>query len=254
MSGSEKPHLARIRDNQRRSRARRQEYLQELEERLRDCRLQGVEVSSELQTAARSVADENRRLRALLKSRGITGDEINAYVIESKDDGRPISRLAALESLLGKEIPCEREGNGCFGRDLGPCRPPSTSTPAPMLESVQDYPLREAFFPPFANQTVDDDNMPPIQRSSGLDLPPNSFVQQLLPEEIQAKDSTATHSNNELFEDNNTSSCEFAAGIITGMKSGLLNSEIKIELGCRTEVDCKVDNSTVFTVLDRYAG
>ncbi|KAF2838760.1 hypothetical protein M501DRAFT_907401, partial [Patellaria atrata CBS 101060] len=65
-----KDHLARIRDNQRRSRARRKEYLQELEWKYRNCEQLGVEASAEIQLAARRVLEENKRLRALLKQKG----------------------------------------------------------------------------------------------------------------------------------------------------------------------------------------
>ncbi|KAF1821778.1 uncharacterized protein K489DRAFT_299098, partial [Dissoconium aciculare CBS 342.82] len=63
---------ARIRDNQRRSRARRKEYLQDLEVRFRNCEQLGVEASAEIQAAARRVVDENKRLRMLLKQRGLS--------------------------------------------------------------------------------------------------------------------------------------------------------------------------------------
>jgi hypothetical protein len=79
-SAKEKANLARIRDNQRRSRARRKEYLQELEARLRQCELQGIEASSEIQMAARRVADENKKLRGLLAQHGVADDNIEAYL------------------------------------------------------------------------------------------------------------------------------------------------------------------------------
>jgi len=79
----EKANLARIRDNQRRSRARRKEYLQELEARLRQCELHGIEASAEIQMAARRVADENKKLRALLAQHGIRDDAIEAYLQSS---------------------------------------------------------------------------------------------------------------------------------------------------------------------------
>ncbi|PMD62959.1 uncharacterized protein K444DRAFT_525186 [Hyaloscypha bicolor E] len=80
MSSKEKANLARIRDNQRRSRARRKEYLQELEARLRQCELQGIEASSEIQMAARRVADENKKLRGLLVQHGVGEDTIETYL------------------------------------------------------------------------------------------------------------------------------------------------------------------------------
>ncbi|EPE24333.1 hypothetical protein GLAREA_08185 [Glarea lozoyensis ATCC 20868] len=79
-TAAEKANLARIRDNQRRSRARRKEYLQELENSLRQCELQGVEASAEIQTAARKVADENKKLRAMLAHNGIDSDSIELFL------------------------------------------------------------------------------------------------------------------------------------------------------------------------------
>jgi hypothetical protein len=76
----EKANLARIRDNQRRSRARRKEYLQELEARLRQCELQGIEASSEIQHAARKVVDENKKLRVLLSRYGVSDDNIEGFL------------------------------------------------------------------------------------------------------------------------------------------------------------------------------
>ncbi|KAH7394653.1 hypothetical protein BKA66DRAFT_409937, partial [Pyrenochaeta sp. MPI-SDFR-AT-0127] len=49
---------ARIRDNQRRLRARHKEYLQELEAKIRGFEQIGIEASSEIQTAARKVLDD----------------------------------------------------------------------------------------------------------------------------------------------------------------------------------------------------
>jgi len=54
--------------------------LQELEARLRQCELQGIEASSEIQMAARRVADENKKLRGLLAQHGVADDNIEAYL------------------------------------------------------------------------------------------------------------------------------------------------------------------------------
>ncbi|EKD21739.1 uncharacterized protein L3040_004961 [Drepanopeziza brunnea f. sp. 'multigermtubi'] len=120
----EKANLARLRDNQRRSRARRKEYLQELEARLRQCELQGVEASSEIQTAARRVADENKKLRALLAQRGVQDDSIEAYLQKSAPTpamgmgtgmgggqyGSQSATVQVLEQLLSARRPCCVEG------------------------------------------------------------------------------------------------------------------------------------------------
>ncbi|KAF4449172.1 hypothetical protein FALBO_16709 [Fusarium albosuccineum] len=95
---AQKANLARIRDNQRRSRARRREYLQELEQRLRVYELQGVEASSEVQQAARRVAEENRQLRGLLNRHGISDDYISSYLhsgAAAQTDPTPMSRFTS---------------------------------------------------------------------------------------------------------------------------------------------------------------
>lgn len=76
MPGQESAHVvmqSRIRDNQRRSRARQKEYIHELEEKVQACERLGVQASLEIQQAARNVLEENKRLRALLMSRDLDG-------------------------------------------------------------------------------------------------------------------------------------------------------------------------------------
>jgi hypothetical protein len=110
----EKANLARIRDNQRRSRARRKEYLQELEARLRQCELHGIEASAEIQMAARKVADENRKLRELLALHGVGADSIEAYLQSSPTGDAQLSiqmpshsaPVQALQHLLKTRKPC----------------------------------------------------------------------------------------------------------------------------------------------------
>ncbi|KAM3069477.1 hypothetical protein ACMFMG_005582 [Clarireedia jacksonii] len=112
-----KANLARIRDNQRRSRARRKEHLQELEARLRQCELQGIEASSEIQMAARKVADENKKLRILLAQHGIADDIVDAHLSASTDNMMigPCSTqspsVQVLEQLLSARKACCVDGN-----------------------------------------------------------------------------------------------------------------------------------------------
>jgi hypothetical protein len=76
----QKANLARPRDKQRRCRARKREYQQELEQRLRLCELQATEASTEVQVAARRVTEENGQLRELLRNQGVSDDYITYYV------------------------------------------------------------------------------------------------------------------------------------------------------------------------------
>ncbi len=148
-----------MRDNQRRSRARRKEYLSEVESRLRECEQKGVAASSEIQAAARKVAEENLRLRVLLVKRGVSESEINSLVGEESGNGR-VSGVGSgmegneeqwaadqvksddakiLDALLAMRRPCGRPSSESSGRNNShscgateaPSRPPSmlSSTP-----------------------------------------------------------------------------------------------------------------------------
>ncbi|KAK0119754.1 hypothetical protein ONS95_011188 [Cadophora gregata] len=122
-TSSEKANLARIRDNQRRSRARRKEYLQELESRLRQCELQGVEASSEIQSAARRVAEENKKLRALLAQHGVRDESIEVYLqrtstadtVMGGQYGSHSEPVQVLEQLLSTPKACCTDGSNPSG-------------------------------------------------------------------------------------------------------------------------------------------
>ncbi|KAL2023050.1 hypothetical protein VTK56DRAFT_3960 [Thermocarpiscus australiensis] len=79
-SPTETDNRTRVRDNQRRSRARRKEYLQELEQRVRQAELHRVQASVEVQAAARKVAEENRKLRFLLRQHGVSDSSIEEFL------------------------------------------------------------------------------------------------------------------------------------------------------------------------------
>ena len=72
--------VLRNREHQRQSRARRREYISELESRIRKYEDEGSRITAEVQAAARKVAEENRNLRALLKAHGISTAVIDTYL------------------------------------------------------------------------------------------------------------------------------------------------------------------------------
>ncbi|KAF5674161.1 bzip transcription factor [Fusarium heterosporum] len=78
--GSTNPSAVRIRDNQRRSRARHKEYVEGLQKKLQDYERRGVEATLEMQQAARNVAIENSRLKILLGYHGVTNDDVDKFL------------------------------------------------------------------------------------------------------------------------------------------------------------------------------
>ncbi|KAH7120885.1 hypothetical protein B0J11DRAFT_438128, partial [Dendryphion nanum] len=73
-------YSTRIRDNQRRSRARRKDLIEQLQNRVHEFEIKGVSATQEMQRAARKVDQENTRLRALLSLHGISHEEVDTYL------------------------------------------------------------------------------------------------------------------------------------------------------------------------------
>ncbi|KAF2103812.1 hypothetical protein NA57DRAFT_50680 [Rhizodiscina lignyota] len=70
----------RIRENQRRARARRKELIDDLKIRIRNYETQGITATAQVQKAAQKVLLENRGLRALLAEKGVLPAEIEAFL------------------------------------------------------------------------------------------------------------------------------------------------------------------------------
>ena len=68
------------RDNQRRSRARHKEYVEDIKRKLLDLEERGVQATVEVQQAARKVAEENRLLRELLACKGVCQQEVDEFL------------------------------------------------------------------------------------------------------------------------------------------------------------------------------
>ena len=187
---STSPNRARVRDNQRRARARQREYIQDLEQKIQQYERKGVEATMEVQAAARGVVEENGRLRSESLRLQKENDELRRL-------------LEASASQLEIERAREGEATCC-------------AASAPLEQASQC-------------------------QKRGPDTPPAP----------QEKSSTATVLGDD------TSSCEYAAHIITSMRADVNAEDVRAELGCDSSQglkDCKVDNSKLFLAVDRYTG
>ncbi|OTB15503.1 hypothetical protein K445DRAFT_22446 [Daldinia sp. EC12] len=80
MTSDTQANLHRIRDNQRRSRARRREYVKSLEDRVGLYKREGAEVTYHIQQAAQRVADQNQKMRILLNTLGFNDERIDSFL------------------------------------------------------------------------------------------------------------------------------------------------------------------------------
>jgi len=268
----EKASLARIRENQRRSRARRKEYIQELEARLRHCELQGVEASAEIQAAARKVAEENKRLRELLAQRGFGEAKTDSYIFT---DDTTLSRRDApvqvLEDLLATPKKCCPEGNtntrtvtgmncgiGKSGNRPGsvqhitpiesPTKPSQSTNPRASWDlensAESNIILNKDLAPRSALEFLASD-LP------SLNMRNLSYNSQHIPHLHGTLEEV--HSDLSVPETRvkNVNSCVSATDMITAM-AGADPSLVRADLGCESGLDCEVDNQLVFNVMDRY--
>ncbi|KAH8587408.1 hypothetical protein B0O99DRAFT_400201 [Bisporella sp. PMI_857] len=75
----------RLRENKRRFRLRRKEYVTDLERSLRELREQGVQATKEVQLSARKVARENARLRQLLRYVGVDDNVVHSWIQQDEN-------------------------------------------------------------------------------------------------------------------------------------------------------------------------
>ncbi|KAF8463441.1 hypothetical protein BDZ91DRAFT_796303 [Kalaharituber pfeilii] len=117
---SSNPNASRLRDNQRRSRARKKEYVASLEAKYQECQRLGIEASIEIQNAARAVVRENQRLRELLRKVGVVDEEVDRWIV---DGGLEEGAVGRVQKGLGRK-PCPPldgvvGAGGCGGGKCG---------------------------------------------------------------------------------------------------------------------------------------
>lgn len=103
--GSANSSAVRIRDNQRRSRARHKEYVEGLQKKLQDHEKRGIEATLEMQQAARNVAVENSRLRILLGYHGVKSEDIDKFLQTFPDQATTEAAKATISQLATPSQP-----------------------------------------------------------------------------------------------------------------------------------------------------
>ena len=224
----------------------------------------GVEASMEIQASARLVAEENKRLRAFLQSRGIMSQEIDTAVGASSVGSGAPSKVEMLEAKLNAKKPCHAKScNGSRSKTGCPRSQPGMSSQLQPSTEAQDRTCkRPALLQPLMTTLS---NPAPLPASPLLEsrLSSSSLTSSALttpafsPTEPPLHPADRFHEASpdlsaEISPGDDTSSCTFAANIITSMRADVSAEDVKAELGCGQNVECKVNNSMFFTAMDRY--
>jgi hypothetical protein len=232
----------------------------------------GVEASSEIQTAARKVLEENKKLRTLLSERGVPEAEVIAVLGGSSDRSyEHISAAPALSAMLERRITC----NGLL----------TTSSPVPSHTRAASMPRHTPSVPPIsipasrptALSCYDTPSPGSIVSSMGTPPPasyPTSFYSTPMTPSAPVKTEAVRYSytyeqpsynNTWNYSDEynmvpnpatyyNTSSCVDAANIIRTMRADVQPEELEADLGCRApDQNCYVNNNVVFNMMDKYS-
>ncbi|BCS17366.1 uncharacterized protein APUU_10194A [Aspergillus puulaauensis] len=228
---------ARIRDNQRRSRARRREYIQDLEHRLQKFEAHGVQVTQEIQAAGRKVAVENTLLRALLQLHGVSDHDIEGYL--AAHTGDIVSSTSHSEALP------EPKPHLCKGRS-GNAVSSSSSQPISLNESRGPFHENETATP----EPTSSPSSPAASRQVAIPQSQCSNTGQPVPDEPPTNDPSRLQSRSRNQDPGQSTPCETAAGILTSMRSYPDAQDVRSELGCQSSSSCMVRNMDIFQLLD----
>ncbi|EZF32333.1 hypothetical protein TMEN_8507 [Trichophyton mentagrophytes] len=274
------PAAARVRENQRRSRARRKEYIQDLEARLQRYERHGVDVTIEVQTAARKVARQNVMLRSLLNSFGVTDAKIDEYLAYGEEHNSSPSSAPEKRVLSAAPAPAPAIGTATTPV-TSPATLPAATVPAVVPTAA---PAAPAAVPV---TTVGQPSPAPVQASPApsrccrpkqepRECPAPTVagrVPSAAPQACSAGPADSTTSEADTANNNNnnnnpssscvsgpgsskqwnedTTPCEEAARIIASMRGDCDEQSVRAELGCGPNTSCMVNNMTIFQVMDQ---
>lgn len=259
---------ARIRENQRRSRNRRAELLRSLQNRVQEYEQKGIAATVEMQQAARKVMHDNVRLRALLALRGVSNEEVEAF-LQSSNDPSPLEANPAPseEPFTACQYPVsENADNHSFGNEES-----SQSTRNRSVD--QGHPRADSRLVQGTAEYHSIPN-PDVTRPLSSDSQTKSLASETRPgcEEMQSHlesnfprpivgppecvNSLECFCPPTLTKEHDTAnpsleiSCEAAATIIVEMRGDQDHESVRASLGCRGQETCTIKNSIVMQILD----
>lgn len=273
VQNSDTPSALRIRENQRRSRNRRKELIEDLQGRLNEYERKGVEATQDMQRAARKVALENTRLQNLLTRHGVSREEVEAY-LQSFDETEAPRDTSADTAMIPahyynevtvytqspvphavhfqNNYPSAGPGTINIINNIGSIRPSESRNTNCTIIAPQPKPLEPIAIPPtrmaepLPQQPTN--NHHEAQSTCTPDEPGCPTTSECFCPPTATPKVRSLGTGLEI-------SCETAATIIVEMRGdGNVDIEsIRASLGCKGREECSVKNSKVLQIMDEGA-
>ncbi|KAE8414153.1 hypothetical protein BDV36DRAFT_13870 [Aspergillus pseudocaelatus] len=237
--------LARVRENQRKSRARKQEHTRGLEQKLVALQEQAHQKDVEHRLAIQKLEAENRSLRLLLSRLGLPAETIAEYV-QAVEDPNMAQKVA---------IPALRQSLAMHNQQKNCRNPPSL----PRCQTDSEVPHTEDLGG--LSKTDVSQNATKLAQKTE----PQGTLDQQISNQRQSicgcLPDTAAGSSPTSYDVLNTTLCAIAEELIKQHnRRGLDMAEIQKKLwagfcnGLTTDEGCRVQNQILFQVLDEISG
>ncbi|KAF5863453.1 hypothetical protein ETB97_010084 [Aspergillus alliaceus] len=225
----------RIRDNQRRSRARRKEYIQDLEQRLHKFEALGVQATREVQAAGRKVAVENTHLRSLLRLHGVSDQDIHEYL--TAHTASVVLQNFHSGTVLETRLPSWKS-SGPNTVSEGSPQPSSFHWYKGLLHEMADTEPKSSLSNPAIHQQVNisENQISEVEQRIPFDSPTHGTSKLQPPSRNQGSGQSTP--------------CETAAEIITSIRNYSDARDVRSEIGCQSSSNCMVRNVDILQLLD----
>lgn len=279
--------IERNRVNQRNCRARRQDYIRDLEQRVRRLESERLQATKEVQAAAQSVNNVNQRLRWLLESQfGVSRRQIDKYLWESNfaPDIEIRSRSRRRNKFQMSASPKRLQRTLLLGHD-----PEGSSQATTSLDQIlenssvadEESLINRRVTPPSGSKPVSVVVSPGDAHSSQVTrVTPEVFLlryhstragDEIVPQDQQDHNDRYNRKSSHYLDSvpvnqpqythdlsgertdahSGETSCEEAASIIVSLRGNNVHEEVWSELGCSAKQSCRVKTTSVFELLDK---
>ncbi|EXM24533.1 hypothetical protein RAB80_005271 [Fusarium oxysporum f. sp. vasinfectum] len=227
--------LALNRENQRRSRARQRELLDDLQNRVREFERRDCQATLEMQRVARAVAGENAALRGLLAAKGVSIEEVEAHV-EAVRHGEKMVARTSVATVTPVSTPSSNASPVVIASRPMPCSQPQGCAPV-RENSNPPFAIQPKMYSPPTPATTATTATSCTEESGCCPRPQPASQPQQQPGPQQPKSLDKIH-------------CMEAATILAQIRGQSDMSQARAVLGCAEGETCMVRNTDLLNLMD----